>query len=189
MTHYQIPNNYRSVRNTWGGRYVQSPIAFNMGQQIVPRYPSMGYASLTHAGAGNGLGYYSVHGAYPDYGKSCSRFGRRLCGGLVEGSTTFDPQNPPNMRSAMGNQDSGSIYQMMLRGYDVTQTPPASMLPSNASKPGDASVYSDARAHAGMRATKQLKELTGEQQIQMLDSNATTTKAPGAVKLMGELYK
>jgi len=188
MSSYQFPNNYSSCRNTYGGRYVQSPIAFNMGQQIVPRYPSMGYASLTHAGAGNGLGYYNVHGAYPDYGKSCSRFGRRLCGGLVEGSTTFNPQNPPDMRSAMGNQDSGSVYQMMLRGYDVTQTPPSPMLPHNASKPGDASLYPDARGHAGNHGVQTHVPSKNELQ-KMLNNNVDTQNAPSKVSTMAGDFK
>ena len=99
---------YKAVNKTFGGVKVDTPIAFNMGIEQVPRYPSFGYSALTHGGAGNGLGYYSVSSAYPSYDGSCTRFGPRPCGGVVQNSTFPNGQPPTGLPSAM-NQESGAM--------------------------------------------------------------------------------
>jgi len=85
---------YSLVRDTYNGQKVESPLNFNMGQEAVPIYPSLGYEALTHGRVGSGLGYYNVAGAYPSYAGSCTRFGKRECSGVV-GSSTFPNGNPP----------------------------------------------------------------------------------------------
>ena len=97
---------YSLERDTYHGQKVSSPVNFNMGQETVPRYPSLGYEALTHAGAGTGLGYYNVGGAYPCFAGSCSRYGPRICSGLVHGSSTFRIGQPPHLPSALF-EDSG----------------------------------------------------------------------------------
>jgi len=97
---------YSLVRNTYHGQKVASPVNFNMGEEIIPLYASLGYEALTHAGAGIGLGYYNVAGAYPSFAGSCTRYGKRGCSGLVKGSSTFRNGHPPHMRSALF-KDSG----------------------------------------------------------------------------------
>ena len=72
-----------------------------MGIEQIPRYPSFGYSSLTHGGVGNGLGYYSISGAYPSYDGSCTRFGPRTCAGVVENSTFPNEQPPAGLPSAL----------------------------------------------------------------------------------------
>ena len=102
-------NRYSIERKTYHGASVKAPIGFDMGLQIVPRFPSMGYAALTHGGAGQGLGYYDIKGAYPEYNGSCTRYGTRACGGLVKDST-FNVGKPPKLPSAL-IKDSGHQYQ------------------------------------------------------------------------------
>ena len=94
-------SQYSLVRDTYHGQKVESPINFNMGLEIVPRYPSLGYDALTHGRVGTGLGYYNVAGAYPSFAGSCTRFGKRECSGLVAGSSTFVNGNPPHLPSAV----------------------------------------------------------------------------------------
>lgn len=109
---------YSLVRDTYQGQKVSSPVNLNMGQETVPRYPSFGYDALTHGNAGNGLGYYNVGGAYPCFAGSCTRFGKRSCSGLVEGSSTFRAGHPPHLPSAL-YQDSGpGPVRMMAPSHD-----------------------------------------------------------------------
>ena len=94
-------SRYSTVSKTYQGAYVSSPIDLNMSQEIVPRFPSLGYAALTHGGVGNGMGYYNVGGAYPAAYGSCTRYGLRSCNGLV--------QKPPGSTFAMGQGAQSSI--------------------------------------------------------------------------------
>lgn len=114
-------SQYSIVRNTYDGQKVESPLNFNMGEEIIPRYPSLGYDALTHGRAGNGLGYYNVAGAYPSFAGSCTRYGKRVCSGLVEGASTFPNGHPPNLRSALF-QDSGPAA-LRKAGYNRDQYP------------------------------------------------------------------
>jgi hypothetical protein len=120
-------NQYSLVSNTYQGQKVSSPVNLNMGQETVPHYPSFGYHALTHGGVGNGLGYYNVSGAYPCYDHSCTRFGPRLCSGLVKGPASFSVGKPPNLPSAL-IQDSGPGPVRMAKSHDnddPTRTPDA----------------------------------------------------------------
>lgn len=99
------------VKNTYDGATPESPWLFNMAEQVVPRFPSFGYAALTHGGAGNGLGYYNVSGAYPEYSGSCTRYGVRSCNGLVRDPSTFPVGHPPNLPSALFMDSGGKRYQ------------------------------------------------------------------------------
>jgi len=125
-------SQYSLVSNTYHGQQVDSPLNFNMGEEIIPRYPSLGYDALTHGRAGNGLGYYNVAAAYPSFAGSCSRYGKRVCSGLVEGSSTFRNGHPPHLRSALF-QDSGpgplrnnnsSNNDKPSRSYDANRASP-----------------------------------------------------------------
>lgn len=109
-------NNYSTVRNTYQGKYIHSPIEYNPGDEVVPVFPSRGYASLTHGNVGSGYGYYNVKNAYPDWDKSCTEYTQRLCNGELK-QTTFDPSKPPGYPTAL-YQDSGVWYQTG-RGLDI----------------------------------------------------------------------
>ena len=71
--------------------------------------------------AGNGLGYYNVAGAYPSFAGSCTRYGKRVCSGLVEGGSTFPNGHPPHLRSALFH-DSGPAA-LRKAGYNRDQYP------------------------------------------------------------------